>query len=194
MQTPSAFRPISLQGRTCFTVIMDPSAIGDQQMSFTTKTPILKPLQSFYENQKPTKTVKKIDRNWTLNSTKYVMLKYRQWQLALRRAISFVDFLKDSSDDLQKYFYMKKSPSQIKDKINNTKAGYISLIENIKNEQTGLPSNIPTGSSSKKIPTDVFYFMDRFYNAQRSVFIEDVVAEIDSTLSDESKKGRVVFH
>ncbi|ELP95013.1 hypothetical protein EIN_252170 [Entamoeba invadens IP1] len=192
MQTPSAFRPVTQQTRSYYTIMV---SANEDPVNNSLEKVLLPPkkLSAAQPTNLRTKAVKKIDRNWTLNSTKYVMLKYRHWQLVHRRSVTFVDLLNSMSNDLQKYFYLKKSPSQIKDKINNTKAGYISLLDTIKTEKTG-EASVSSNTSSKKIPNDVFFFVDRFYNAQRSVFAEDVVAEIDITLKDEKQKLHLMIH
>ncbi|ELP86500.1 hypothetical protein EIN_034110 [Entamoeba invadens IP1] len=179
MQTPSAFHPLTARDYSYFTIIPE---ISDELNSLSEKG--IKTGLHPQDSEKTDKSSKKADRNWSLNATKFIMLKYRHWQLAHRRVISFVDFLKTSSDEIQRYFHVKKSASQIKDKINNTKTGYVSLAESVKPGKEGKKHAL----SSKKIPNDVFCFMDKFYNAQRSVFVENVIAEIGVILSEEAQK------
>ena len=84
METLSAFRPVSDEQHH-FYMILEGS-----ERSFSEDNN--KKPKSVKEGTKP----KKIDRNWSFNATKFILLKYRYWQLSLRRSTGFSEFLKPS--------------------------------------------------------------------------------------------------
>ena len=65
-----------------------------------------------------------LTRTWNDEMTMYVMLKYRKWQISERNNISLGQFHRECAAALMEDFHIYKTPTQIRDKVNNTKSAF----------------------------------------------------------------------
>ncbi|ELP89781.1 hypothetical protein EIN_425030 [Entamoeba invadens IP1] len=77
-------------------------------------------------------TPSKVSRDWNDESTSYVILKYRKWQLKERKNVPLKMFHTKCSEDLFSDLHVKKTPTQVRDKINNTRSAYHTITKQIK--------------------------------------------------------------
>ncbi|KAL7715681.1 Myb/SANT-like domain-containing protein [Entamoeba marina] len=72
-------------------------------------------------------------RVWNDEMTMYVMLKYRRWQIKGRKELTLSQFHKTCAQSLFDDFRIHKTPTQIRDKVNNTKSAYSNLKKKVSN-------------------------------------------------------------
>lgn len=115
-------------------------------------------------------------RQWNDELTIFIMLKYRKWQLKERKTIPLNQFLKDCSQLLIEKFHLYKTPTQIRDKVNNTKSSFTSFLK----KGNGIWSPEKCSTLSK----DVFDFMKTYYSSDKSLisidFIDQYIANLIS--------------
>ncbi|ELP89980.1 hypothetical protein EIN_402740 [Entamoeba invadens IP1] len=74
----------------------------------------------------------KITREWTDLSTMYVMLKYRKWQIKERKSTSLHVFHQKCTEDMNNELGINKTPTQIRDKVNNTRSSFHTILKQVK--------------------------------------------------------------
>ncbi|EKE40622.1 hypothetical protein ENUP19_0315G0011 [Entamoeba nuttalli] len=111
-----------------------------------------------------------VSYQWNDEITIFVMLKYKKWQLSQRKYKTLNEFLKECSECLTTNFHFKKSPTQIRDKINNTKSSYANIIKK-SSAQFSKEKNLPL---TKKL----FDFMNIYFNGKYVISIDTLEEQI----------------
>ncbi|EDR23682.1 hypothetical protein EDI_281580 [Entamoeba dispar SAW760] len=111
-----------------------------------------------------------VSYQWNDEITIFVMLKYKKWQLSQRKYMTLNEFLKECSECLINNFHFKKSPTQIRDKINNTKSSYANILKK-STSQLSKEKNLPL---TKKL----FDFMNIYFNGKYIISIDILEEQI----------------
>ncbi|ELP86568.1 hypothetical protein EIN_162020 [Entamoeba invadens IP1] len=107
------------------------------------------------------------NKQWNDEITIFVMLKYRKWQMTGRKAQNLNHFYKTCTQDLLDVFHITKTPTQIRDKVNNTKSSFALLL---KKEKQG---NIAwTKEKCASLSKNVFCCLEKYFS-------EDFVVDQD---------------
>lgn len=108
-------------------------------------------------------------RQWNDELTIFVMLRYRKWQLKERKTIPLNQFLKECSQTLIEKFHLYKTPTQIRDKVNNTKSSFTTFLK----KGNGIWSPEKCSSLTK----EVFDFMKIYYSGDKTLISLDYIDE-----------------
>ncbi|KAL7711901.1 Myb/SANT-like domain-containing protein [Entamoeba marina] len=112
-------------------------------------------------------------REWTNTSTMYIMLKYRYWQIKERQEYTLQHFHQTCSQSLLKDLNVNKTPTQIRDKVNNTRSSFHAIIKN-NNINTISWENVKHSTISKPL----FEFMIKFFDTNTVVSIDDITKQL----------------
>ena len=123
----------------------------------------------------------KITRSWTEETTKYIMLTYRFWQLHDKKTMPLHEFYENTSLSLYNDLRIRKTATQIRDKVNNTKSSYNAIAKQIINHK-----NIKTNS----LTPEIIEFMHKFFGENSTNSIEEVNNEIQNIINEHNDKSR----
>ncbi|EKE42822.1 hypothetical protein ENU1_008920 [Entamoeba nuttalli P19] len=126
-----------------------------------------------------TKEVPRSSRDWSDLATLYIMLKYRKWQLKDRRTQPLKQFHIQCSNDLLNDLGIKKTSTQLRDKINNTRSSYHAISKQIKE---GVFDPISTFLNKR-----VLKMMRFLYDTKSTVTVENIDAQINTIINQNSK-------
>ena len=113
-------------------------------------------------------------RQWSDSQTMVVMLLYRRWQLKDRKNIPLNIFQQNCSKELFDLIGISKNPTQVRDKINNTRSSYHTIM---KKETLG-----SLNWNNKKIASmtkPVYTFMQKFFGNDSIITVDEINSTID---------------
>ena len=148
----SAFRPVQSE---YYTVIYDNTVV--------------------YNSQDNSESKSKKSREWTDITTMYVMLQYKRWQIKDRKNTSLHLFHQQCVDNLMTNMGVSKTPTQIRDKVNNTRSSYHSILKQINKGNFQW-----TQEKHASLSKNVFEFMCEFFENKKIVTID----QIDDRIND----------
>ncbi|ELP85784.1 hypothetical protein EIN_281550 [Entamoeba invadens IP1] len=154
MQNLSAFRPTHPQ---LYRVYVDSSVVNSLELSETKEA--------------------KNTREWADLTTMYIMLKYRKWQLKERRTVSLHVFHQRCTEEMLNELSINKTATQIRDKVNNTRSSFHSLLKQSKNG--GFKWVQEKHSSLTK---NVYDFMCAYFDPLSSVSLDLVESKLASVI------------
>ena len=107
----------------------------------------------------------KTTRDWNYASTSYIMLQYRKWQIKDRKTVTLKQFHHDCAERMTADLKIKKTPTQIRDKINNTRSTFHLILRQEKalNHVQDIGMNIA-----------VFEIMKFLYDHNKKVSLDDI--------------------
>ncbi|BFU22533.1 hypothetical protein EHI8A_067600 [Entamoeba histolytica HM-1:IMSS-B] len=112
-------------------------------------------------------------REWGDLMTTYVMLKYRKWQIKDRRTMSLHSFHQRCSEELFNDLGINKTPTQIRDKVNNTRSSYHALIKQLQKESFKW-----TQEKHYSLSKPVFDFMSIFFESNNTITLDQINQKI----------------
>ncbi|EDR23981.1 hypothetical protein EDI_187090 [Entamoeba dispar SAW760] len=125
------------------------------------------------------KEVPRSSRDWSDLATLYIILKYRKWQLKDRRTQPLKQFHIQCSNDLMNDLGIKKTSTQLRDKINNTRSSYHAIS---KQRKEGIFDPIQTFLNKR-----VLKMMKFLYDTKSTVTVEDIDVQINTIIKQNSK-------
>ncbi|BFU21908.1 hypothetical protein, conserved [Entamoeba histolytica] len=138
-----------------------------------------------------TKEVPRSSRDWSDLATLYIMLKYRKWQLKDRRTQPLKQFHIQCSNDLLNDLGIKKTSTQLRDKINNTRSSYhISVQRLFVGFSKAISKQIKEGvfdPISTFLNKRVLKMMKFLYDTKSTVTVENIDAQINTIINQNSK-------
>ncbi|KAL7722153.1 Myb/SANT-like domain-containing protein [Entamoeba marina] len=113
-------------------------------------------------------------REWTDTTSMYVMLKYRLWQMKDRRVLSLHSFHQKCTEDILQDLGVNKTPTQIRDKVNNTRSSFLTILKKMKNSS-------PNWSGDKRfsLSKHLFQFMSKFFSPGVDVTLDEISQKLD---------------
>ena len=106
-----------------------------------------------------------ITRDWNFVSASYIMLQYRKWQLKDRKTLSLKQFHHECSNQMAADLRIKKTATQIRDKINNTRSTYHVILKQ---------DSSTTQMKDINMNVAVFDVMKFLYDHNKKVTLDDI--------------------
>ena len=150
MHTLSVFRPAHPK---FYTIISDPI------------------ISSSVENSEQ-KTKK--SREWNDMTTMYVMLQYKRWQMKDRKVVSLHNFHQQCVENILLDLGVSKTPTQIRDKVNNTRSSYHGILKQIQKGNFQW-----TQEKHLSLSKNVFNFMSVFFENKNAVSLDEIDKKIN---------------
>lgn len=116
-------------------------------------------------------------KGWTETSIKYILLKYKIWQLKDRNTMSLNIFHQNCSQDLFNDMKLKKQPNQIRHKINNTRSSFHNLLE-----QTQKVDFDWEKSNTQTMSQSLYNFMCVYFVNEKDLTLEMVEEQLNELI------------
>ncbi|ELP93331.1 hypothetical protein EIN_057160 [Entamoeba invadens IP1] len=116
-----------------------------------------------------------LNKQWNDEITIYLMLTYKKWQLYDRKKIALNVFFKNTTQTLIDVFHLYKSPTQIRDKVNNTKSSFSLVVKKMKTDNAHWVND-----KCASISKDVFNFMREYFSEDTFFDVDMIDRQIDA--------------
>ena len=126
----------------------------------------------------------KKSREWTDETTMYVMLQYRKWQMKDRKAVSLHSFHQRCVESIFVDLGVSKTPTQIRDKVNNTRSSYHGILKQIQKGNFEW-----TQEKHLSLSKNVFNFMSVFFENKGSVSLDDIEKKINEIVANQNSNN-----
>ena len=127
------------------------------------------PNSSIDESSEKVQDYSHYSRQWNDELTIFVMLRYRKWQLQERKTVPLNQFLKQCSQMLLEKFHLYKTPTQIRDKVNNTKSSFTTFLKK--------GNGVWTPEKASSLSREVFEFMKTYYSGDKTLISIEYIDE-----------------
>ena len=115
-----------------------------------------------------------MSREWNNVTTIYVMLRYRYWQIKERRHTPLHTMQESIAQELANYFNVNKTPTQIRDKINNTRTSFHISMNTMR-------STIVSSAAKKStLPYFILKMMNQYFSNEKGVCIQELERTIQT--------------
>ena len=119
-------------------------------------------------------------KEWSEITTKYILLKYKIWQLKYRKTMSLQIFYSQCSNELLKDMKIKKTSNQVRHKINNTRSSFHLLLEQIQKGTFKWEEN-----KSHSFSKSLFDFMCCYFNTDQNYTLDSILNHLQDIIHNQ---------
>ena len=120
----------------------------------------------------------KKSREWNDETTMYIMLQYRKWQMKDRKIVSLHHFHQKCVENILTDLGVNKTPTQIRDKVNNTRSSYHNILKQMQKGHFQW-----TQDKHLSMTKTVFNFMAMFFDSKAILSVEAIDKKLSEIVS-----------